>query len=70
VVYFGSGDGKLYAFSAAAGSTHCSGNPPNRTCTPLWTGGSSGITYASPAVAHGLVYEAEWDAPFLYAFSR
>lgn len=25
---------------------------------------------ASPAVANGIVYEGEWDAPFLYAFSQ
>ncbi len=45
---------KLYAFSAGAGSTHCSGTPPNRTCTPLWTGDNGGPTSLAlfPAVAN------------------
>jgi outer membrane protein assembly factor BamB len=69
VVYDGAA-GKVYAFSAA-GTTGCSGTPPSRTCTPLWTAATAGnTTYASPAVANGMVYEGEWDAPFLLAFSR
>ena len=64
----GSTDGKLYAFSAA-GTTGCSGTP--KTCAPLWTSTTTnGPLYASPAVANGMVYEAEWDAPFLSVFSR
>ena len=52
VVYFGSGDGKLYAFSAA-GTTGCSGTP--KICTPLWTGATGNRIASSPAVAaHGL----------------
>jgi outer membrane protein assembly factor BamB len=65
VVYAGS-NGQLYAFSAA-GTTGCSGTP--KTCTPLWATGTStnGATYASPAVANGMVYEGQWlgpNAPF------
>jgi outer membrane protein assembly factor BamB len=68
VVYNGAA-GKVYAFSAA-GTTGCSGTPPSRTCTPLWTTATGGnTTYASPAVANGMVYEGEWDAPSLSAFS-
>jgi transposase len=51
VVYVASGG--LYAFDAA-GVTNCSGTP--KTCTPLWTVATSGATYASPAVADGVVY--------------
>jgi len=62
--------GRVYGFSAG-GTTGCSGTPPNRTCTPLWTAATGGnTTYASPAVANGKVYEGEWDAPSLAAFSQ
>jgi hypothetical protein len=67
VVYV-SANNKLYAFSAA-GTTGCSGTP--KTCTPLWTGSSNAnTTYASPAVANGMVYEGQWNgsAPTLSAF--
>ena len=62
VVYIGSSDGDLYAFSAA-GTTGCSGTP--KTCTPLWATGTStnGATFASPAVANGVVYEGQWSGP-------
>ena len=61
MVYAGS-NGQLYAFSAA-GTTGCSGTP--KTCTPLWATGTStnGATYASPAVANGMVYEGQWSGP-------
>jgi outer membrane protein assembly factor BamB len=65
VVYVGSTQGNLYAFSAA-GATGCSGTP--KTCTPLWTGTTGSITYSSPAVAGGVVYVAAEDGK-LYAFS-
>jgi outer membrane protein assembly factor BamB len=71
VVYVGSEDKKLYAFSAAAGSTNCitTGTPPVKTCTPLWTGATTGlIVDSSPAVANGLVYVGSFDYK-LYAFS-
>jgi hypothetical protein len=69
VVYNGAA-GRVYGFSAG-GTTGCSGTPPNRTCTPLWTAATGGnTTYASPAVANGKVYEGEWDAPSLAAFSQ
>ncbi len=57
VVYLGSTDGKLYAFSAAAG-------------TPLWTAaGADGAPPVSPApaVANGVVYAGSNGQ--LYAFS-
>ena len=67
VVYVGSTQGNLYAFSAA-GATGCSGTP--KTCTPLWTaanaGGVSPMSPA-PAVANGVVYVGS-DGQ-LYAFS-
>jgi outer membrane protein assembly factor BamB len=71
VVYIGSVNGKLYAFSAAAGSTNCitTGAPPVKTCTPLWTGATGSIIGdSSPAVANGLVYVGSFDNK-LYAFS-
>jgi hypothetical protein len=69
VVYNGAA-GKVYGFSAG-GTTGCSGTPPNRTCTPLWTAATGGnTTYSSPAVANGKVYEGEWDAPSLAAFGQ
>jgi outer membrane protein assembly factor BamB len=70
VVYVGSGNGKLYAFSTAAGSTNCTttGTPPTKTCTPLWTGATGSYAYSSPAVAGGVVYVGSEDHK-LYAFS-
>jgi outer membrane protein assembly factor BamB len=67
VVYAGS-DGQLYAFSEA-GTTNCTGTPPNKTCNPLWTGTSNGnATLSSPAVANGMVYEALGGGPSLSAY--
>jgi outer membrane protein assembly factor BamB len=70
VVYIGSVNGKLYAFSAAAGSTNCitTGTPPAKTCTPLWTGATGNAVFSSPAVANGVVYVGSEDKK-LYAFS-
>ena len=65
VVYVASWDGKLYAFDAT-GVTGCSGSP--KTCSPLWTGATSGQARSSPAVANGVVYIASWDGK-LYAFA-
>jgi len=65
VVYVSAGS-TLYAFSAA-GTTGCSGTP--KTCAPLWTGTSpSNTTYASPAVANGMVYEGQWNLEGLLAY--
>ncbi len=60
VVYVGSRDHKLYAFSAVG----C-GSP---SCRPLWTSPATGnaIT-SSPAVANGVVYIGSYDHK-LYAF--
>ena len=66
VVYYGSGDGKLYAFSAAAGAAHCSGTP--KTCNPLWTGATGNGISSTPAVAGGVAYIGSLDGN-LYAFS-
>jgi outer membrane protein assembly factor BamB len=60
VVYVGGSDNKLYAFSSA-GTTNCTGTSPSKTCTPLWTGTSSGPLQSSPAVANGVVYIASTD---------
>jgi outer membrane protein assembly factor BamB len=65
VVYYGSGDDRLYAFSAA-GTTGCSGTP--KTCKPLWTGATGNAISSTPAVAGGVAYIASLDGN-LYAFS-
>jgi outer membrane protein assembly factor BamB len=65
VVYVGSEDGIIYAFSAS-GTTNCSGTP--KTCQPLWTGTTGGTMESSPAVANGVVYIGSDDGK-LYAFS-
>jgi hypothetical protein len=63
--------GHMYAFSAAAGSANCSGAPPNKICTPLWSAAISAGGSSSPAVAKGVVYVASGSsgAGELYAFS-
>lgn len=68
VVYVGSTDGKLYAFSAA-GSTGCPGVP--KTCAPLWTAAVISASNASLAVANGIVYvgaDTDEQHPGLSAF--
>jgi outer membrane protein assembly factor BamB len=52
VVYVGSDDGKLYAYEVGCASG-------GGTCTPLWTGATSGTS--SPAVADGVVYAGSVD---------
>jgi outer membrane protein assembly factor BamB len=68
VLYVGSQDQKLYAFSAA-GTTGCAAPAPGsvKTCTPLWTATVGGSVYSSPAVANGVVYVGSDDG-HLYAF--
>jgi outer membrane protein assembly factor BamB len=51
VVYFGSGDGKIYAIKAAG---------PNPGYV-LWSYATGGSIYASPAVADGVVYVGSSD---------
>ncbi|MBV8951698.1 MAG: PQQ-binding-like beta-propeller repeat protein [Actinobacteria bacterium] len=63
VVYVGSGDGKVYAFSQY-GTTNCAGSP--KTCTPLWTA-TTGGGVGSPAVVNGVVYVGSSDGN-VYAF--
>jgi outer membrane protein assembly factor BamB len=52
-VYFGSGDGNVYAFDAQTGNL-------------LWKFATGDIVHASPAVANGTVYIGSWDS-YLYA---
>src|SRR5439155_14154109 len=66
VVYVGSRDDNLYAFDAA-GTTRCSGGPPTKTCTPLWTAATGDWVDSSPAVVGGTVYVGSDDHK-LYAF--
>jgi outer membrane protein assembly factor BamB len=67
-VYVGSNDGKLYAFDATGGDANCTGAAPTRTCTPLWTAATGGLTlFSSPAVSNGVVYIGSEDG-HLYAF--
>jgi uncharacterized repeat protein (TIGR01451 family) len=67
VVYIGSWDDKLYAFSAS-GTTGCSGTP--KTCQPLWTGATGAVVNPSPAVANGVVYVgSNYPDDKIYAFS-
>lgn len=51
VVYFGSGDGYVYAVDAGSGGMR-------------WKFKTGGVVHASPAVAGGLVYVGSWDAYF------
>ena len=52
-VYFGSGDGRLYAVSTSDGSLR-------------WTFEAKDVIHASPAYADGVLYVGSWDS-FLYA---
>jgi|HubBroStandDraft_6_1064221.scaffolds.fasta_scaffold52871_2 outer membrane protein assembly factor BamB len=51
VVYFGSGDGAVYAVDAASGTLH-------------WKYQTGDVIHASPAIADGLVYIGSWDSYF------
>lgn len=53
VVYFGSGDGHVYALSAANGALK-------------WKVRTGDVVHSSPAVVDGIVYAGSWDS-FLYA---
>jgi outer membrane protein assembly factor BamB len=48
-VYFGSGDGNVYAVDGAKGVV-------------LWKFATGGVVHASPAVANGMVYVGSWDS--------
>lgn len=50
-VYFGSGDGNLYALDAATGDLR-------------WKFGTGDVVHASPAVSGGTVYFGSWDSYF------
>ena len=51
VVYFGSGDGNVYALDAASGALH-------------WKFATGDVVHASPAYADGVVYFGSWDSRF------
>jgi outer membrane protein assembly factor BamB len=51
IVYFGSGDGNVYALDAAAG-------------TVKWTLQTGDVVHASPALAEGLLFIGSWDTYF------
>ena len=51
VVYFGSGDGNVYALDAGSG-------------TLKWKFKTGDVVHASPAVAHGVVFVGSWDSYF------
>ncbi len=50
-VYFGSGDGNVYALAADSGALR-------------WTFHTGNVVHASPAVAAGMVYVGSWDTYF------
>jgi outer membrane protein assembly factor BamB len=50
-VYFGSGDGNVYAFDAASGALR-------------WKFHTGNVIHASPAVADGVLYIGSWDSYF------
>jgi outer membrane protein assembly factor BamB len=51
VVYFGSGDGNIYALDAATGATK-------------WKFKTSDVVHASPAIVDGKLYIGSWDSYF------
>ena len=50
-VYFGSGDGNVYALDAASGALK-------------WKFKTGDVVHASPAIAHGTVFIGSWDSYF------
>ena len=50
-VYFGSGDGNVYALDAASGNLR-------------WKFQTGDVVHASPAVANGTIYLGSWDSYF------
>ena len=58
MIYVGSADHRLYAFSASC----------KQNCRPLWSYATGEVIDSSPAVAHGILYVGSADHKF-YAFS-
>lgn len=50
-VYFGSGDGNVYALDAASGALR-------------WKFNTGNVVHASPAIANGILYVGSWDSYF------
>lgn len=50
-VYFGSGDGSVYALDAATGAQH-------------WKFATGNVVHASPAYADGVIFVGSWDSNF------
>jgi outer membrane protein assembly factor BamB len=63
VVYVGSTDGKLYAYSLTATCV----TRAHVGCPPVWTATTGGAVISSPAVVNGVVYVGSYDGK-LYAF--
>jgi len=51
IVYFGSGDGNIYALDAVSGALK-------------WKHGTGDVVHASPAIADGMVFVGSWDSYF------
>ncbi len=51
VVYFGSGDGNVYALDAATGAVN-------------WKFHTGDVVHASPAIANGTLFVGSWDSYF------
>lgn len=51
IVYFGSGDGNIYALDAASGALR-------------WKFHTGNVVHASPAIAQGILYVGSWDSYF------
>jgi outer membrane protein assembly factor BamB len=58
IVYAETDNGILSAFNASAPNAQCSGAPPARTCTPIWSTGV-GWSYTTPTIANGVIYTTE-----------
>ena len=67
VVYIGSQDHNLYAFTAD-GTTNCAGTP--KACSPLWVAATDAGISSSPTIANGWVYVGSLDDRSLRLHTR